>query len=847
MRLKQRIEIASSARKQLLHYLPDIERGMPMGYSALRQPIHTAIRGAVILVLIFQTFALAGPSKHPISESRAYEQPDPPLQSSQGAQASQPDRAAPPNSSAETAPIATQQSTGAAAGQQVIRTGANLVLVRVVVRDPAGNAVANLRAEDFQLFDEGFDKSATQTITAFTLERAGAVSSENPAAAAGGIAPAPSSPASTTPSSLRYLALFFDDTHLDADELARARKAAEKFIAQSLEPRDRAGIFDSSGKGMLDFTDDHGKLHDALQALRPRPAASVGTGSCPAFDEYQAELVARSEGEAMDAATQEVLHCFYNDDPNLLTQAHFYVTGQASSIVSMNRKQDENSLRELEELVGRMSSLSGPRNIVLVSPGFMANALESQVNALIDGALRAGVTVSALDARGLYTSASLADISDDSSAAYTSLQEAAAHAKSGVMADIAAGTGGVFFQNNNDLNRGFRVTSGLPETAYVLGFTPSSLQLDGRFHTIKVTLAVPGKFTVQARRGYFAERRSDDSATVAAVASAPAGPVTPVAAAPAPAASAPAASAACPAPCIAGMSSRDSARRTARGTAQGPTTNQLKKATPSLWNPPNVDAPIPSLSATMPCPLADVLKQAGARAEELVTNLQEFSARESMHAEMLNEFGSASGVETSDFDYLVFITKGVNGLLAVRESHTVTYGAATFDRSMTDSGLTVLALIFYPPYAGGYDMRCEGQVQYQGHTAWVVHFQQRKDKPNVTRSFETTTGHYTAALKGRAWIAADSFQVLHLETNLVNWVAGLHLKSEAISIDYGPVQFHIRPVILWLPQSAEVFSEFVPYSTGSSVAYMEHPEDRRYHARYTFTDFKLFSVGTGSN
>jgi VWFA-related protein len=90
------------------------------------------------------------------------------------------------------------------------------------------------------------------------------------------------------------------------------------------------------------------------------------------------------------------------------------------------------------------------------------------------------------------------------------LQEEAAHAKSGVMADLAAGTGGFFFQNNNDLNRGFHLTAALRETAYVLGFTPSSRQLDGRFHTLKVTLAAQGKFTVQARRGYFAEESSAD-------------------------------------------------------------------------------------------------------------------------------------------------------------------------------------------------------------------------------------------------------------------------------------------------------------------------------------------------
>lgn len=430
--------------------------------------------------------------------------------------------AAPQKSSAEPAPTTAQQINGAAEARQVLHAGANLVLVRVIVRDAAGNPVANLHADDFRLFDEELDKNNPQVITAFTAEKAGAAPSEKPAETARGTTTAPmTAPSAPAPSpsapALRYLVLFFDDAHLQPDELARARKAAEQYIAQSLQPGDRAGIFDSSGKGMLDFTDDRGKLRDALKVLRSRPAPSLGAGSCPPFDEYQAGLVVNNQSDAVDVATEEVLHCYYNGDPDLIMQAKLYVAGHADSIVSANQKQDEDSLRELNELVHRMSGLTGPRSIVLVSPGFLANGLDREVSALIDVALRGGVTISALDAGGLRTAASLADPNDNmtSEQAQVSLRQAAAQARSYVMADVASGTGGVFFHNNNDLNRGLRVTSALPETSYVLGFTPSSQQLDGRFHTLKVTLAMPGKFTVQGRRGYFAAKASTDSASPA--------------------------------------------------------------------------------------------------------------------------------------------------------------------------------------------------------------------------------------------------------------------------------------------------------------------------------------------
>jgi VWFA-related protein len=415
---------------------------------------------------------------------------------------------APQNSSANPSSTATQQAHDGVGGQQILRTGANLVLVRVIVRDAAGNAVANLHADDFRLFDESYDKNNQQAITSFAVESSGGMPSTKPAEMANGTAappaPAPSSSAPAAPQ--RYLAFFFDDVHLESDELGRARKAAQQYIAQSQQPGDRFAVFDSSGKGMLNFTDDRKKLHDALQALRSRPSPILGGGSCPPFDDYQAGLVVNNQSDVADTAAAEVLHCYFNDDPNLMMQAKLYVTGHADSIVNASQKMDESSLRALDELVRNMAGLTRPRNIVLVSPGFLAGGLDNEVSGLIDTALRAGVIISALDASGLRTAASLTDNSDNlaASQAETSLRQAGAQARAYVMSDLATGTGGTFFKNNNDLNRGFRLTSALPETAYVLGFTPSSRQLDGRFHTVKVTFAVPGKFTIQARRGYFA-------------------------------------------------------------------------------------------------------------------------------------------------------------------------------------------------------------------------------------------------------------------------------------------------------------------------------------------------------
>jgi len=49
-----------------------------------------------------------------------------------------------------------------------------------------------------------------------------------------------------------------------------------------------------------------------------------------------------------------------------------------------------------------------------------------------------------------------------------------------------------------------------PQISYLLGFSPQNLKIDGKYHTLKVTLANNQKFAVQARRGYFAPRTITD-------------------------------------------------------------------------------------------------------------------------------------------------------------------------------------------------------------------------------------------------------------------------------------------------------------------------------------------------
>ncbi len=189
------------------------------------------------------------------------------------------------------------------------------------------------------------------------------------------------------------------------------------------------------------------------------------------------------------------------------------------------------------------------------------------------------------------------------------------------------------------------------------------------------------------------------------------------------------------------------------------------------------------------------------------------------------------------FDYLVDFGQR-SGMFHVLETRTPLAG--THDKlpsSMLDTGVPALALIFHPALRTDYEMRCEGITRWNNQLAWVVHFRQIKGKRPRTAGIATPMQLYPVSVKGRAWIAADSGEVIHLETNLVNGIAmicncaegDVVLRENAVSVDYALVKFESQSVEIWLPQSAVAYSDYGEYHLIS---------------QHTFSNFRLFSVHT---
>jgi tetratricopeptide (TPR) repeat protein len=250
----------------------------------------------------------------------------------------------------------------------------------------------------------------------------------------------------------------------------------------------------------------------------------------------------------------------------------------------------------------------------------------------------------------------------------------------------------------------------------------------------------------------------------------------------------------------------------------------------SKWMPPDVDETVPPVEAGASCAVDDVVAKAGQQLMTLISDVDRFAATESLVHESIGRTGLASTPEKRKFAYVVSIQEVQRGYLNVEEYRNGAGGAtADFPDGVATNGLPALVLIFHPYNAKNFEMTCEGLARWNGGLAWQVHFKQRPDKPNNIMRYRIGADgpSFPVALKGRAWISADNYQIERLETDLVAPVPQIRLVADHKAIEYGPVKFAKANVNMWLPQSAEVYYDW---------------RGRRIHRRHSFSDYMLFGI-----
>jgi VWFA-related protein len=371
----------------------------------------------------------------------------------------------------------------------------DVVLVPVVVRDREGRLVGNLTQHDFQVFDN----NKRQVISGFMLATVAPPRVTQNTFEDG--------PQRTEASPRRFVIFLFDDLHVTFNDLARSREAAKRVLAE-LGGSGLSAVVSLSGLVNSGMTADEAILQKALDQIQPHTVYQKSGTDCPDMDYYQAELIVNEhDAVALQAATEEVLNC--NPSLDVPGVAERLAEHAAERVFALGEQDNRVSLASLQDVVKKTAALPGLSTLILISPGFPTLTAQEkhEESQIIDNAAISNITISALDARGLYSTELNANDRGATSTRTNQLRSeyrrSSMTREEDIMAELADGTGGTYVHNTNDLARGLQALSSPPQYLYLLEFHSRDLKHNDTYHRLKVRVSREG-MRVQARKGYFA-------------------------------------------------------------------------------------------------------------------------------------------------------------------------------------------------------------------------------------------------------------------------------------------------------------------------------------------------------
>jgi VWFA-related protein len=388
-----------------------------------------------------------------------------------------------------------------------VREEARVVVVEVPVNvvDKDGHPIENLKAEDFEVTDDG----KPQTITGFEVldQRRSNLAAE------------PDSNPPNPAASRRWL-LLFDLTFSSSRGIVAARKSTRDFIVNRMRDLDTAAVatysVETGVRLVIPFSSDRAQLASAIDTLglptlaerSPDPSGLLMTNPNATSDAIMA--TAADMGNANDVAMGEAIE-------NMQTMIQ-------KSLRAIYRERVARMLDSFGKLAVALDAVPGRKHVLYLSEGFDSREISGETgpnagareaewairgqtwkvdqdgrfgNTDLKTAMtkalalfnKSDCTIHAIDIAGLRAGVSMTGV-DIPVSGHDALYA------------MSEQTGGEFIKNANDFGPGLEKLLDRTGLIYLLAFQPVRIPENGKFHTLKVKVRNKA-WRVSARSGYY--------------------------------------------------------------------------------------------------------------------------------------------------------------------------------------------------------------------------------------------------------------------------------------------------------------------------------------------------------
>jgi VWFA-related protein len=391
--------------------------------------------------------------------------------------------------------------------QSAVREEARVVVVEVPVNvlDKDGHSVEGLKAEDFEVFDDG----KPQQVTGFEV-----LDQRKPLPP-----PAPGEPP-INPAASRHFLIVFDLSFASSQGVVRARRSARDFVVTRMKELDTASVatysVETGFRLLVGFTGDRTQLaaavdtlglpnlvqrsSDPLGLLLTEPTVNdapfpTGSDTGGGTDAILADTI-----ENMQVMYQQAARSIYRDRVSRMLESFAKLGASLDAVPGRKHILYLSEGFDSRELSGATSANAGAKEAEWAIRGqvwkidndsrFGNTDLRSQMTRALAIFNRSDCIIHAVDIGGLRTNVAMtaadSPVNGQDSLFYMSEQ-----------------TGGQFLKNANDLGTAFDELLDRTGLMYLLAFQPVRVPENGKFHTLKVRVKGKSNYQVSARSGYY--------------------------------------------------------------------------------------------------------------------------------------------------------------------------------------------------------------------------------------------------------------------------------------------------------------------------------------------------------